>query len=153
MTWLLLTGAILSEVTASLSLKAALTHPALYVLVVAGYLASFSLLAVVLRRGMPLGVAYGVWGASGVVLTALLSTLLFAEPLTALMGLGIVLVAAGVMVVELGAQRAHGSEDAGTPSSSSATSAPSATAPGPAAALATATSEIPVVDPHQEGPR
>lgn len=147
MTWLLLAGAILSEVTASLSLKAALTHPALYVLVVAGYLASFSLLAVVLRRGMPLGVAYGVWGASGVVLTALLSTLLFAEPFTALMGIGIVLVAAGVMVVELGSQRAHAAEDPGSPSSSSAA------APGPAAALATATSEIPVVDPHQEDPR
>ena len=147
MTWLLLAGAILSEVTASLSLKAALTHPALYALVVAGYLASFSLLAVVLRRGMPLGVAYGVWGASGVVLTALLSTLLFAEPFTALMGIGIVLVAAGVMVVELGSQRAHAEEGSG------ASSAPSATAPGPAAALATATSEIPVVDPYQEDPR
>ncbi|GAA1325498.1 SMR family transporter [Brachybacterium rhamnosum] len=138
MPWLLLVGAILSEVTASLSLKAALTHPALYVLVVAGYLSSFSLLALVLRRGMPLGVAYGVWGASGVVLTSVLSTLLFAEPLTGLMGLGILLVAAGVMVVEIGSQRAH---------------ATGTTAPGPAAALATATSEIPVVDPHQEDPR
>lgn len=153
MTWLLLAGAILSEVTASLSLKAALTHSGLYVLVVAGYVASFALLAVVLRRGMPLGVAYGVWGASGVVLTALLSTLLFAEPFTALMGLGIVLVAAGVMVVELGSQRANAAEDPGSPSSSSAPSAPSAAAPGPAAALATATSEIPVVDPRQEDPR
>lgn len=77
-------------------------------------------------------------GASGVVLTALLSTLLFAEPLTALMGLGIVLVAAGVMVVEIGSQRAR---------------APGATAPGPAAAVASVTGEIPVVDPHREDPR
>ena len=35
--WLLLIGAILSEVTATLSLRGALDNPALYVLVVAGY--------------------------------------------------------------------------------------------------------------------
>ena len=138
MPWLLLVGAILSEVSASLSLKAALTHSGLYAVVVTGYLLSFVLLALVLRRGMPLGVAYGVWGASGVVLTAVLSTLLFAEPLTGLMGLGILLVAAGVMVVEIGSQRAH---------------ATGTTAPGPAAAVASVTGEFPVLDPHEEDPR
>lgn len=107
MTWLLLAGAILCEVTASLSLKAALHEPALYVVVVGGYAASFTCLSLVLRRGMGLGVAYGIWGALGVVLTALASTLLFGEPLTAMMGVGIALVVAGVLVVEIGAQRAQ----------------------------------------------
>lgn len=105
--WLLLVGAILSEVTATLSLRGALDHPALYAVVVAGYALSFALLALVLRRGMGLGVAYGIWGACGVVLTAVLSSLLFGESLTSLKITGIVLIASGVAVVELGAQRAR----------------------------------------------
>ncbi|GAB3298114.1 DMT family transporter [Pseudoclavibacter terrae] len=105
--WLLLAAAISCEVTASLSLKGALDAPALYAIVVIGYAASFVLLALVLRAGLPLGVAYGIWGALGVALTALLSALLFAEPLTALMGLGMVLIIGGVLLVELGSQRAH----------------------------------------------
>ena len=52
--WLLLAGSILSEVTGSLSLKGALDRPGLYVLVAAGYIASFILLALVLRQGMAL---------------------------------------------------------------------------------------------------
>lgn len=105
--WLLLLGAILSEVTATLSLRGALDHPALYAVVVVGYAISFWLLAQVLRRGMGLGVTYGIWGACGVVLTALLSAVLFGEAFTALKASGIVLIAAGVLVVEFGSQRAR----------------------------------------------
>ena len=105
--WLLLTGAILCEVTASLSLKGALDRPALYAVVLIGYVASFVLLAFVLRQGMGLGVAYGIWGALGVALTAVMSTLLFDEAFTGLMGVGIALVIAGVLVVELGAHEAN----------------------------------------------
>lgn len=105
--WLLLVAAITCEVTATLSLKGALTHPWLYVVVVVGYLSSFVLLALVLRHGVPLGVAYGVWAALGVAGTASMSALLFNETVTALMGLGLVLVMAGVIVVELGSQSAE----------------------------------------------
>jgi small multidrug resistance pump len=109
--WLLLIGAILTEVTATLSLRGALDHPALYVVVVVGYAASFGLLALVLRRGMALGVAYGIWSACGVVLTALLSALLFGEAFTMMKVSGIVLIAAGVAVVELGSQRARRADE------------------------------------------
>ncbi|GAA4803460.1 hypothetical protein GCM10023220_35900 [Streptomyces ziwulingensis] len=61
----------------------------------------------VLRAGLALGVAYGIWGASGVALTAVLATVIFGDPLTAVMGVGIALVIAGVLCVELGAQAAH----------------------------------------------
>ena len=105
--WLLLIPAILVEVTASLALKGALEHPALYVVVVLGYLSGFVLLSAILRTGMPLGVAYGIWGATGVALTAVGSLLIFDEPITALMGAGIVVIIAGVLCVELGAQAAH----------------------------------------------
>lgn len=105
--WLLLAAAILSEVTGSLSLKGALDHPGLYLVVAAGYIASFVLLAMVLRRGMALGVAYGIWGALGVVATAVMSSLIFNETLTAAMSLGIALIIAGVLTVELGSQAAQ----------------------------------------------
>lgn len=104
--WVLLGGAITVEVTASLSLKAALDVPAWYIAVVIGYVTSFVLLGLVLRAGMPLGVAYGVWGALGVAATALLSAVLFGEPLTPVMLCGLLLIIAGVLCVELGAQRA-----------------------------------------------
>jgi small multidrug resistance pump len=104
--WLLLITAILTEVSATLSLRAALDHPAWYIVVVGGYLAAFTALSFVLREGMGLGVAYGIWGATGVVLTAVFATFLFGDPLTATMGIGIALVIGGVLCVELGSQAA-----------------------------------------------
>lgn len=105
--WLLLAGAILSETTGSLSLKAALDAPAFYLLVAAGFIGAFAFLAGVLNTGMALGVAYGIWGASGVALTAIMSFVIFGEPITLLMGVGIVIIIAGVLCVELGAQAAQ----------------------------------------------
>ncbi|GGG19343.1 cation transporter [Rhodococcoides trifolii] len=102
MTWLILFGAIAAEVTATLSLKGAQTHPVLYAVVVAGYLAGFVGLTLVLKRGMGLGAAYGIWGASGVAATAVLSALIFGEALTVVMLGGIVLIIAGVLLVESG---------------------------------------------------
>lgn len=109
--WLFLALAIVCEVTASLSLKAALDTPAFYALVTVGYLAAFTLLALVLRAGMALGVAYGIWGACGVALTACLSALIFGEPITVLMGVGIVVIVGGVLLVELGSQTARRQRD------------------------------------------
>ena len=105
--WLFLAAAIVLEVAGSLSLKGALTHPALYLVVALGYSGAFVFLALTLRARMPLGVAYGIWGAAGVALTALLSAAIFDEPLTPLMGAGIAIIIAGVLCVELGAQRAR----------------------------------------------
>ena len=51
-------------------------------------------------------------GALGVASTALLSAAVYGEALTALKGLGIALIIAGVLVVELGSQRAHRREEA-----------------------------------------
>ncbi|QCR18400.1 DMT family transporter [Agrococcus sp. SGAir0287] len=105
--WLALAVAIVVEVGATLSLRMAThgEHPrrAWYVPVVVGYVAAFALLSVSLSLGMQLGVAYGVWTATGVALTAVLSRVLFREPLTLTMAAGIVLIGAGVVLVELGA--------------------------------------------------
>lgn len=105
--WLLLLAAILLEATATISLRAALDHPAWFAVVAIGYTGSFAALTLALRQGMGLGVAYGIWGASGVALTAVLATLIFGDPLTATTGLGIALVIGGALCVEVGSQAAH----------------------------------------------
>ena len=103
MTWVFLITAILTEVAATLSLRAAATgRRAWYVVVVAGYVASFVLLARALGEGLGIGVAYGIWTAVGVALTAMLSKVLFKEPLTRTMVLGLALITAGVVLLELG---------------------------------------------------
>ncbi|MGO1769999.1 MAG: DMT family transporter [Microbacterium sp.] len=104
--WFFLAAAIALEVTGSLSLKAAIDHPALYAVVAAGYVGAFGMLFLALRHGMNLGVGYGIWGASGVALTALLSWVVFGEPITLVMGIGIVVIMVGVLLVEIGAQSA-----------------------------------------------
>jgi small multidrug resistance pump len=99
--------AIAVEVTASLSLSAAQTTPAFFVVVVIGYTTSLALLGLVLAAGMPVGVAYGIWGACGVLLTAVFAHFLFGDPLTPIMFAGIILIIIGVLCVELGLQRAR----------------------------------------------
>ena len=104
MEWVFLAGAILIEVAATLSLRvAAGGRRTWYAGVVAGYVVSFALLSLALDAGLGLGVAYGIWTAVGVALTAVFSKLLFGEPLTPVMGLGIALIAGGVVLLELGA--------------------------------------------------
>lgn len=103
MSWLLLAGAILTEVAATLSLRMAATgRRRWYVPVVLGYVLAFALLSGALAAGMPLGVAYGVWTAVGIIATALLSRLLFREALTPVMLGGMGLIVVGVLLVELG---------------------------------------------------
>lgn len=58
--WLYLGGAIASEVTATMLLRATVDNPAWTSLVVLGYVLAFFLLGVTLRLGMPIGVAYAL---------------------------------------------------------------------------------------------
>ena len=111
--WPALGGAIISEVSATLALRQALNQPGFYVVVGIGYALAFILLSLTLKAGMPLGVAYGLWSALGVALTAVLSMLVFGEPITVLVALGIALIMAGVLVVEVGAQRADAQQKDG----------------------------------------
>jgi len=101
--WLFLSAAILCEVTATLSLKKALDQPAFYAVVVVGYLAAFVLLTLTLKQGLGIGVSYGIWAACGVALAAVGSKVFFDEPLSGPMLAGLVLIIAGVLLVELGA--------------------------------------------------
>ena len=103
MEWVYLSGAIACEVTATVALRAATTgRKAWYVVVTVGYLASFVFLSLTLDAGLGLGVAYGIWAAVGVALTAIASRVFFKEPLTILMAIGIALIMGGVFLIELG---------------------------------------------------
>jgi small multidrug resistance pump len=110
--WALLAAAILTEVAATLSLRASQDNSIWLVAVVAGYVASFVLLTLVLRAGMAIGVTYGIWGACGTALTALLAAAIFGDPFTWPIGAGIGLIIAGVLLVEFGSPRAPADETA-----------------------------------------
>ena len=103
MTWWALAGAILIEVVATLSLRASdgFRKKAWIIPVTLGYLASFYLLWLSLSLGMPVGIAYGVWTACGVALVAVIARYLFSEPLTWVLVLGIGLIVAGVLTIEM----------------------------------------------------
>ena len=104
MTYLYLAGAIACEIVGTMSLRASdgLRDKRWLPVVIAGYLGAFLLLALTLRSGLGVGVAYGIWAATGIGVTAVLARLLFAEPLTRTMLAGIALISVGVLLIELG---------------------------------------------------
>lgn len=101
---MLLGAAIAVEVAATLSLRASQDHSGWLVVVVSGYVGAFALLTLVLRAGLSIGVAYGIWGALGTAATAVLAAAIFGDPLTWPIAVGIGLIIAGVLLVELGAR-------------------------------------------------
>lgn len=104
MMWMFLISAILVEVAGTLSLRLASEGRRLwYVAVGSSYLLAFTLFTMALTQGMSLGVAYGIWAAAGVALTAVASRIVFKERLTPIMVLGLGLIISGVLLIELGA--------------------------------------------------
>ncbi len=103
MMWLTLAGGILLEVFATMSMRASdgFRKRKWLAPVILGYIGSFWLVYLTLALGMPVGVAYGIWSACGVALVALLAKVLFHEPLTPTMILGIALIIAGVLTIDL----------------------------------------------------
>lgn len=80
--WIWLFAAIGLEVVATLSLRAAMDNPQWFVVVVCGYVGAFVSLSMVLRKGMAIGVAYGIWAACGVALTAVMAHVIFDDSLS-----------------------------------------------------------------------
>ena len=106
MGYLFLAGAILSEVIGTIFLRftsGERTYWWAYPIVVVGYIASFWLLSLTLSRGIPLAIAYAIWGGVGVVLVAIASWVLFKETLTPVQIGGILVVVIGIGMLEPGA--------------------------------------------------
>jgi small multidrug resistance pump len=101
-TYLLLLLAIVAEVIATSGLKASenFTRLAPSLLVVAGYGTAFFCLSLTLKI-LPLGVAYAIWSGVGTVLVAVVGWLLYRQQLDLPAVLGIGLIVAGTVVLNL----------------------------------------------------
>jgi small multidrug resistance pump len=99
---LLLGLAICCEVVATASLKASegFTRLGPSIVVVLGYAGAFYLLALCIRY-LPLGVAYAIWSGLGTVGAALIGMLVWQEVLTIPRIVGIGLIIAGVVLLNL----------------------------------------------------
>ncbi|MER6050763.1 multidrug efflux SMR transporter [Streptomyces sp. BHT-5-2] len=102
MAYLTLAGAILSEILATTSMK--YSHgfsrlwPSLGTTV--GYVLAFALLAQTLKS-MSVGTAYAIWAGTGTAVIAAIGMVFLGESTSALKILGVLLVIAGVVVLNL----------------------------------------------------
>ena len=102
MQWVFLSVAILAEVigTAALKVSDGFTHPVPSLVVLLGYGISFFFLSLTLRT-LPVGVADAVWSGAGMALIALIGWLFLKQPQDAPAIVGLVLIGAGVAVLNL----------------------------------------------------
>ncbi|MBV6728802.1 DMT family transporter [Nocardioides daeguensis] len=102
--WVWLGVAIVTEVTATLSLRQSQGFTQLLpsIVVVCGYSTAFYALAQALKNGMTVATAYAIWCGVGIALIAALSAVLFDEWPSALQVAGLVLVTIGIVTVQLG---------------------------------------------------
>ncbi|MFC4058134.1 DMT family transporter [Planomonospora corallina] len=109
MAWLMLAGAIVSEILATTALKLSdgFSHKGWSLLVVAGYGTAFFLLARALKLQMEMGTAYAVWSGVGTAAIAAIGVLFLGESLSLAKVAGIVLIVAGVVVLNLAGGGAH----------------------------------------------
>ncbi|MFL5283400.1 MAG: SMR family transporter [Rhodopila sp.] len=101
-TYLFLGLAILAEVCATSALKASDGFTRLWpsVVVLIGYAIAFGFLSLTLRS-MPVGIAYAIWSGIGVVLVSAVGWAWFRQSLDQPALLGMALIIAGVLVVNL----------------------------------------------------
>ena len=102
MGYLYLAAAILAEVVGTSALKASegFTRPLPALVVLTGYAAAAYFLSLTLRT-IPVGIAYAVWSGVGIVLIAAVGWVVYRQALDAAAVLGIGLILAGVLVVNL----------------------------------------------------
>lgn len=102
MGYLYLTIAIVAEVIATSALKASegFTNVGPSVLVVVGYGIAFYFLSLVLKT-VPVGFAYAIWSGLGMVLVAIVGTLVFGQKLDMPAMFGMLLIIIGVVIMNL----------------------------------------------------
>ena len=100
MKYLYLALAIVLEVLGSSFMKASDGFSKLLptTITIIAYIACFFFLSQALKS-IPLGIAYAIWGGLGIVLTALISVIIFKQSLDLPAIIGIILIVAGVFVM------------------------------------------------------
>ena len=100
--YIYLAVAIAAEVVATTSMKAisGFSKPLPLILVICGYGLDFWMLTLVVRS-IPVGIAYAIWAGLGIVLVSIAAAFLYDQKLDlpALLGMG--LIVAGVVVIQL----------------------------------------------------
>lgn len=104
--WVFLAIAILAEIAATTSLRYSngFTNLVPSIVTVLGYMLAFGMLSQSLRT-LDLGVAYAVWAGIGTAVIAVIGIIAFGEPGTLVKTFGLMLIIAGVVMVNL--QGAH----------------------------------------------
>ena len=102
MNYVYLFAAIVSEVIATSALKAAEGFSRFWpsVIVIVGYGLAFYCLSLTMRT-IPIGIAYAIWSGVGIVLIALVGLLLYRQPLDAPALIGMALILAGVLIINV----------------------------------------------------
>ncbi len=102
MSWLYLAIAIAAEIVATTALKASEGFTRLYptLITITGYLLAFYCLALTLRV-IPVGIAYAVWSGAGIVAISLIGYLIFKQTLDTAALIGIGMIVAGVVVLNV----------------------------------------------------
>lgn len=94
--------AIIAEVIATMALKASegFNNHVYSTVCIVGYAVAFYCLSLVLKT-VPVGIAYAIWSGAGIVLISLLGVLFFKQipDLPALIGIGLII--AGLIVINL----------------------------------------------------
>ncbi|MFM9611293.1 ligand-binding protein SH3 [Streptomyces sp. V2] len=103
MGYLMLAGAILAEVIATSAMKYSDGFSKLWpsLLTGLGYVVSFALLAQTLRS-VSIGTAYAIWAGVGTATIAVIGVVLFGDGVGVAKIAGILLIVAGVVVLNLG---------------------------------------------------
>ena len=106
--WAFLFGAIFCEVCGTTALKMSEVFTVLgpSIVVVVAYVASFVFLTYAMAD-LPLGLAYGTWCGVGTLLTTVIGVIVFGDPFSAVMGVGLVLVVAGITLMSKGDEEAQ----------------------------------------------
>jgi small multidrug resistance pump len=102
MTYFYLIVAIVFEVAATSALKQADGFTSLWpsLICLAGYACAFYFLSILVKT-MPVGIVYAIWSGAGIVLIAAIGWFWFKQPLDAPAIIGLALIIAGVLIVNL----------------------------------------------------
>ncbi|ACA84676.1 MULTISPECIES: DMT family transporter [Shewanella] len=108
MSWIFLILGVVAEALSHVALKATdgFTRPLPAALVILGHLTAFIFLGQAMK-GMPVGIVHALWAGLAIVTVTLMSTLLYRQHLDTTAWIGMLLVAGGVMMINLSQGHSH----------------------------------------------
>ena len=108
MHYIFLFAAVLAETIGTSALQASqqFTRLGPSVVVVVAYAISFYLLSLTLKY-MPVGIMYAMWSGLGIILIAIIGWLVFSQKLDMPAVIGIGLILAGIVIIQLFSNSAH----------------------------------------------